>query len=281
MSIKDITAIITSFRSGDKIKKCLNSIDRQSKVILVENSNDTYLKKNIEDEFNNVECILTGSNFGYGKSNNIALKKVQTKYALILNPDTELNTSTLENFIKATKIIPEFSIMGPYIQEEKDIVIKKSLKNFSPISVDNVRGFAMFLNLSKFKEIGFFDEDFFFYFEEIDLCKRLIDSGKKIYLVPDIEIKHDGGRSHDKSINWEMELSRNWHWMWSTFNYHKKHKGFLISFFIVLPKLGSSMIKVLIYSLLFNREKKEIYSKRLSGLVNAMIGKNSWYRPKV
>ena len=45
MSIKDITAIITSFRSGDKIKKCLNSIDRQSKVILVENSNDTDLKK--------------------------------------------------------------------------------------------------------------------------------------------------------------------------------------------------------------------------------------------
>ena len=106
----------------------------------------------------------------------------------------------------------------------------------------------MLLNLSKFKDVGFFDEDFFFYFEEIDLCKRLIKSGKKIYLIPDVEIRHDGGRSHDELINWEMELSRNWHWMWSTFNYHKKHKGFLISFFIVLPKLGSAIIKVLIYS---------------------------------
>ena len=139
----------------------------------------------------------------------------------------------------------------------------------------------MFLNLSEFKDIGFFDEDFFFYFEEIDLCKRLVDRGKKIYLVPDIKINHDGGQSHEESINKEMELSRNWHWMWSTFNYHKKHKGFFVSFIIILPKLCSAAIKVLIYSLFNNKYKKEIYYHRLSGLINAIIGKRSWYRPKV
>ena len=88
MSVRDITVIITSFRSGEKIKNCLNSIDREIKVLLIENSNDSNIKKNIEKEFSNVECILTGANFGYGKSNNIGLKKVITKYALILNPDT-------------------------------------------------------------------------------------------------------------------------------------------------------------------------------------------------
>ena len=51
----------------------------------------------------------------------------------------------------------------------------------------------MFLNLSEFKDVGFFDENFFFYFEEIDLCKRLVNHGKKIYLVPDIIIHHEGG----------------------------------------------------------------------------------------
>ena len=56
----------------------------------------------------------------------------------------------------------------------------------------------MFLNLSEFKDIGFFDENFFFYFEEIDLCKRLINQGKKIYLVPDIIIHHEGAASHDR-----------------------------------------------------------------------------------
>ena len=281
MSIKDITIVIASFKSEKKIKDCLNSIDKQAKVLVIENSNNLSFKENLEKEFSNVECVLAGANIGYGSANNIGLKKVKTKYALILNPDATLHSSALENFIKATEKIYDFAIMAPYIQEEKDKFDKKNdLKNISPVEVGNVKGFAMFLNISEFKEVGFFDENFFFYFEEIDLCKRLINHGKKIYLIPEIKIDHGGGLSHDQSINVEMELSRNWHWMWSTFNYHKKYKGFFVSFFIILPKMSSAIIKVLIYTLIFNKKKK-IYYQRLSGLINAIMGKSSWYRPKV
>ena len=281
MSIKDITIVIASFNSGKKIKNCLNSIDKQAKVLVIENSNNLSFKENLEKEFSNVECVLAGSNIGYGSANNIGLKKVKTKYALILNPDATLYPSSLENFIKATERIYDFAIMAPYIQEEKDKFDKKNdLKNTSPVEVGNVKGFAMFLNISEFREVGFFDENFFFYFEEIDLCKRLINHGKKIFLIPEIKIDHGGGLSHDQSINVEMELSRNWHWMWSTFNYHKKYKGFFVSFFIILPKMSSAIIKVLIYTLIFNKKKK-IYYQRLSGLINAIMGKSSWYRPKV
>jgi len=281
MSIKDITIVIASFKSEKKIKNCLNSIDKQAKVLVIENSNNLSFKENLEKEFSNVECVLAGANIGYGSANNIGLKKVKTKYALILNPDATLHSSALENFIKATEKIYDFAIMAPYIQEEKDKFDKKNdLKNISPVEVGNVKGFAMFLNISEFREVGFFDENFFFYFEEIDLCKRLINHGKKIYLIPEIKIDHGGGLSHDQSINVEMELSRNWHWMWSTFNYHKKYKGFFVSFFIILPKMSSAIIKVLIYTLIFNKKKK-IYYQRLSGLINAIMGKSSWYRPKV
>ena len=281
MSIQDITVIITSFRSGTKIKNCIQSIDKQIRVILVENSNDLEFKKNIEKEFDNVECILTGANLGYGRANNLGLKIVRTKYALILNPDTTLHNDAIKNFFRVTQKIGEFAIIGPYIQEEKNYEEKNNFGDLTAVPVINVKGFAMFLNLSEFKDIGFFDEIFFFYFEEIDLCKRLVDKGKKIYLVPSIKINHGGGQSHDKLINKEMELSRNWHWMWSTFNYHKKYKGFFISFLIIFPKLSSALLKVLLYSLLFKKEKKKIYYQRLSGLINAIIGKSSWYRPKV
>jgi len=74
MSIKDITVVITSFRSSEQIKGCLNSIDRQCRILLVENSDDFEFKKKIEKEFANVECIITGANLGYGKGNNIGLK---------------------------------------------------------------------------------------------------------------------------------------------------------------------------------------------------------------
>jgi len=278
MSIRDITIVITTFKSEERIEKCLNSIHKQCKVIVVENSNNTEFKRKIEKKYSNVECFLSGENLGYGKANNIGLKKTKTKYALILNPDTELDSSALENFLEATKTISNFAIIAPYVQEEK--YQTDDIKNLKPISVKNVKGFAMFLNISEFENIGFFDESFFIYFEEIDLCKRLIKNNKLIYLVPNIKINHYGARSHNINFDYEMELSRNWHWMWSTFNYHKKYKGYIISLLMVFPKLISAIYKVLVYSVLLNK-KKEIYYQRLSGLFNAIIGKRSWYRPKI
>ena len=280
MSLKDITVVIATFKSSEKITKCLNSIDRKTRVLVVENSNNLSIKENLEKKYNNVECILSGSNIGYGCANNIGLKKVKTKYALILNPDTILHDSALENFIKVTQKITDFAIMGPYIQEKKNLSDKNFLQNPSHVEVDNVKGFAMFLNIKEFKDIGFFDETFFFYFEEIDLCKRLKNQGKKIYLISDIKIEHDGASSHDELINNEMELSRNWHWMWSTFNYHKKYNGFFVALIIIFPKLFSSMFKLILYSATFNK-KKSMYYQRFSGLMNAILGKTSWYRPKV
>ena len=127
----------------------------------------------------------------------------------------------------------------------------------------------------------YFDEDFFMYLENDDLCKRVIINGGSIFIIPKAKINHLGAKAVNPKFFKEVELSRNWHWMWSTFNYHKKYKGFFISLLIVLPKLISAIIKILIYSLIFNNEKKKIYYQRLSGLINAIMGKSSWYRPKV
>jgi len=281
MSTRDITIVITSFKSEVIIKDCLESIRGICKTIVVENSNNLNFKTGLEKEFENVECVLAGKNLGYGTANNIGLKKVQTKYALILNPDASLHSSTIDNFFKVIKLIPDFAIIGPYIQEQKHETTESNLKDFSPVPVLNVKGFAMFLNLPEFKDIGFFDENFFIYFEEIDLCKRLINKNKKIYLAPTIKINHSGGQSHDVSVNKEMELSRNWHWMWSTFYFHKKHKGYFFSLILIMPKLISAIFKIIFYTLLFNNEKKNIYYQRFSGLLNGIKGKLAWYRPNV
>ena len=287
MSIKDITIVITSFKSDQKIKKCLNSIDRECNIINVENSNNTEYKKNIEKAFSNVNCVLAGENLGYGKANNIGIKKAKTKYVLILNPDTELFPNTLKNFLIVAQQNPDFAIIGPNIKEnKKEEPDEKKGPLSHPLLLDtylatSVKGYAMFLNLQQFNDVGFFDEGFFIYLEEIDLCKRLLEKNKKIYWCPNILIYHEGGQSHDSYVNDEMELSRNWHWMWSTFYYNKKYKGFIISFLSIIPKLISAFLKLLIYLLFFNKKKRDIYFQRLSGLINAIAGKSSWYRPKV
>jgi GT2 family glycosyltransferase len=115
-------------------------------------------------------------------------------------------------------------------------MINIDFKNNDFIEVENLKGFAIFFNMSKFSN-KFFDENYFLYFEEIDLCKYVKKNNGKIYLDKNIVIKHEGGSSVKKLKKIELEKNRNWHWMWSTFYFHKKHKGFLLALIIILPKV--------------------------------------------
>ena len=280
MKTFDLTVIITSFHSRDKIFSCIESIEKSIKIIVIENSNDEKLKEEIHSKYQNVECILSKENLGYGAGNNLGLSKVETSYALIVNPDVTLNNDAVNKFFLSINNLGDFGIIAPISQNEKynnfNINEDKEIKE-----VDNVKGFAMFLNMKNLKQINFFDDNFFLYFEEIDLCRRLKKNNSKIFIDPTIEVSHLGGTSHNSEIEKPMELSRNWHWMWSTFYFHKKHYGYLTAIIKILPKLSSSLIKFIIFLITFQKYKSEIYKHRLSGIINSVLLKKSWYRPKL
>ncbi|MDA9072947.1 glycosyltransferase [Pelagibacteraceae bacterium] len=275
----DLTIVINTFNSDEKIYSCLDSINQDYKILIIENSKNIKFKENIEKKYSNVVCELTGENLGYAKGNNLGLSKVKSIFALVLNPDTLMKKKSIDNFFNTALKYDDFAIIAPAVQEKKDFKISE--KNNNVFEVESVKGFAMFLNLDKFKDVGFFDDNFFIYFEEIDLCRRLKQLNKKIYLDSSIKIDHMGGSSHNQSIDFEMELSRNWHWMWSTFYYHKKYSGFFYAVIKISSKFFSALTKVLFYSILLNNNKKKIYFQRLSGLFNSITGKKSWYRPNV
>tara|TARA_Y100000816_G_scaffold292347_1_gene287127 strand:+ start:1740 stop:2585 length:846 start_codon:yes stop_codon:yes gene_type:complete len=280
MNNKDITAVITSFKSETKILNCIKSLGKDIKIIVIENSNDKKLKDKLEKEYLNLKCILSDQNLGYAKGNNLGLSMVDTSYALIINPDAEVQTRAIDNFFLTIEKKPNFAIIAPYIQEtkNKDAMINKQDGIFE---VKNVKGFAMFLNIEQCKDIGFFDENFFIYFEEIDLCRRLTQLNKKIYLDTNIKINHAGGTSHEESINHEMEKSRNWHWMWSSFYFHYKHYGYLFALIKILPNFLSAMFKAVFFKMISNDKKKDIYYSRFKGILNSILMRKSWYRPKI
>ena len=168
MNSKKLTIVIVTFKSEEKISNCLKSIPSEISVIVVENSNKENFKKKIEQNFSNVKCILTGENKGYPKANNIGLKLVKTKYALILNPDTILDKNAITNFLRSIGKIKDFWLIGPANDQMIDLDFKENhLKE-----VNNLKGFAIFFNLSKFNN-EYFDENFFLFFEEIDLCRKV------------------------------------------------------------------------------------------------------------
>ena len=280
MSYDKITVVINTFNSEEIIHQCLNSVPSKAKVIVVENSNNIRFKEELESKYNNVKCYLAGQNLGYAKGNNLGLSKVNSKYAFVLNPDAVLENNTLEKLLIRANNLVDFAIIGPAKQEEHNNDDQNSNKE-ELFQVDSLKGFAMFFNLDQFKEIGFFDENFFIYLEEIDLCKRLKNKNKKIYLDKKVIVHHIGASSHNKKINFEMELSRNWHWMWSTFYFNRKHYNYFYALFKVSRKFFSSLIKFIYYLMIFNKSKKKIYFQRFSGLFNSIIGKKSWYRPKI
>ena len=243
---------------------------------MVENSDNGNFKKKIESDYDNVRCILTGKNYGYAKANNIGLNLVKTKYALVLNPDTTLEKGAIKNFLNTTKLKKDFWLMGPASGQ----MINLDFKDSDLKEVDNIKGFAIFFNMSKFNK-EYFDENYFLFFEEIDLCKKVKKNKGKIYLNRKIIINHEGASSVSKRNEFELEKNRNWHWMWSTFYYQKKYKGLILALIIISPKFFSSLIKTLFYLLILNHEKKDIYYCRLSGIFNSILGKKSWYRPSL
>tara|TARA_B110000116_G_scaffold243045_1_gene232609 strand:+ start:628 stop:1494 length:867 start_codon:yes stop_codon:yes gene_type:complete len=286
ISRQNLTIVIVTFRSEKVIDRCIESISKNIPIIVVENSGNLDFKNYLEKNYNNVTCIISKSNLGTGAGYNIGIKSSKTKYVLAINADTTLESNTLNEIFFASEELKNFTILSPICSDKNfpnyGMFSKKNIfKNDGvPFKVDYVDGFSILFNKNKFLNNIYFDENFFMYWENYDLCKRIIIEGGSIFVIPKAKINHLGAGSVDPKFFNEIELSRNWHWMWSTFNYHKKYKGFLISTLIILPKLSSAIIKFIIYLMIFNRKKK-IYYQRLSGLINAILGKKSWYRPRI
>ena len=292
ISRQNLSAVIVTFKSDQVIHDCIQSISDQIKIIVVDNSNDRKFKENLEKKYKNVECILSSNNLGMGSGNNLGLKHVKTDYAIILNPDVILKKDTIEEIINCSKQIESFAILAPISTDPKfpNYKTKKNIDNIDynlPFKVESVDGFAMVLNLKRinkiesFKNYDYFDEKFFMYLENDDLCMRLIKEKENIFVLPKAKIKHLGAKAVDDKYFHEIELSRNWHWMWSKFYFNKKYNGFLIAFFIVFPNFFSAVFKFIFYYLINKKDKKEIYLHRILGFINSLLGKKSSYRARI
>ena len=276
---KNITFVIVSFKSSDVIEQCIKSINSNIKIIVVENSDNIRTKNYLESKFSNVEVFIAKENLGYGKGNNLGISKVKTQYVFILNPDAILEENCLVELFKARSLLKDdFAILAPnhsnnygFFSDQNNHLKKEIME------VDYVKGFAMLINLKKVTFDKIFDENFFLFLEEIDLCRRIKNNGGKIYVINKSKVQHLEKQASGDSLN--VELCRNWHWMWSLFYYNYKYYGFFIAYKVTIPKLFSSLAKLFIALILFNRKKFLIHFFRLRGLFNAFLKKPSWLRP--
>ena len=183
LNLKNITFIIVSYKSTGVIETCIKSLPKNSKIIIIENSKNFNIKKKFKN--NRKIKVILNDNIGMGAANNIGIKKSKTQFAYILNPDVRFNQNTFKNLVNAINQIDDFAIISPKNSNLKYPNYKISEGNpinKNILNAEYLDGFSMLINKKKFKK-NYFDENFFLYLENNDLCKRIKSLGENIYII--------------------------------------------------------------------------------------------------
>ena len=281
----NLTFVIVTFKSRKVIYDCLNSLPKDFNKLIIENSSDEELKKEIEQNYDKTEVVLS-KNIGMGAGNNLGIIKSNTQFVYVLNPDVVLKNDTIININNSISKLDNFAIISPLsdnplypnYRSNSGEILKDDSNSIS--NVEEIDGYSMIINKDCFDDNFFFDEKFFMYLENVDLCLRAKKNGGKLYIVTNSKIHHLGAKAVDDKFSEEIEFSRNWHWMWSRFYFNKKHRGIFQSLLFGLISLLGNFIKYSICLFTFNK-KRNIYKMRMSGTINALLGKQSWYRPEI
>jgi N-acetylglucosaminyl-diphospho-decaprenol L-rhamnosyltransferase len=281
----NLTFVIVSFNSRKVIYDCLNSLPKDFHKLIIENSSDEELKKELEQNYDKTEVVLS-KNIGMGAGNNLGIIKSNTQYVYVLNPDVVLKSDTLSNINNSISELDNFAILSPvsdnpdYPNYKINLSKSKNNDNSTIKDVEEIDGYSMIINKNFFINNIFFDEKFFMYLENVDLCLRAKRASGKLLIIMNSKIHHLGAQAVDDKYFEEVELSRNWHWMWSKFYFNKKHRGFFVSTLLGFISLLGNFLKYIIYMITFNK-KRNIYRMRMSGIINSLLGRQSWYRPEI
>ncbi len=231
----DVSIILVNYNTKDLTRNCIKSIYEKVSGInfdiwVVDNGSIDGSCEMIKQEFPLVNLIETGENLGFGRANNLAIEKSSAKYVFLLNTDTVLINNAPKIFFDFMEQHPDTGVCGGNLYNEKDehvhsyghfldlktkLVRTLQLKNFFPEikkkiedkgnneqnefkQVEQIIGADMFVRKEALDKAGYFDKDFFLYFEESELQYRIAKAGYKTFILPEAKIYHFEGKSTKK-----------------------------------------------------------------------------------
>lgn len=240
----NLTIIVLTYNSQEVIEGCLSNINYDKyKVIVVDNGSSDDCVKLVREKFPLTHIIEIGKNIGFGRANNVALSKVDTEFALVLNPDAIIKEVDINKVLDVMKSDKSIATSGPMVFEEYDVsnemienYKQKMERDFSTIKdmyyekfsygYDSrfISGACIFLRMEIFNKIGFFDERIFMFYEDDELCLRAKNNGYKNITLNTAIFNHIGGNSCKKT--WRISFLRSWHLKgWSKLHWKRVRKG--------------------------------------------------------
>ncbi|KQS93203.1 glycosyltransferase family 2 protein [Chryseobacterium sp. Leaf394] len=232
-----VSIIIVNYNTLHLVEECIKSIKKNTKIvsyeiIVVDNLSPNRDIETLTVSYPDVKLILNNRNAGFGSANNLGAKSATGQFLLFLNSDTILLNDAVSILEEYYKVLPDAGVVGGNLYSENlapmisydnfypniwtemngfffDILAKIKYNNFfrfnNTLEVKKIEGFIggadYFISKDLFQTVNGFDEDFFMYYEETELSKRIKDLGYKFYSIPQAKIIHLEGGSQDRLSN--------------------------------------------------------------------------------
>lgn len=293
------TVVIPTFFPGKELFSNINSIPRDFRIIIVDNSYDSVLKDKIS-QFKNCDYFNIGD-VGLGKSFNFALSKVKTPYMLLTQPDVILRNNCIQNLILGIKKYKDAAMVVPIVYDKTiyskydfyDLKYLKDKKEFLPtrikeissaplgdFCVDAVNATTMLIKIDAIKKIDGWDDNYYVYLEDIDICLRLRLNNYSIIKIANASVDHLGWSSHFKEIEDTMNISRIWHFTWSSLYFENKFVRKKKVFKKLSQIIFVSIIKIILNILIFRFNKVSQNFIKLSACASFILDRGSYFRVK-
>jgi GT2 family glycosyltransferase len=262
----DASIIIVSFNTKDLLRECIQTLQRNAgevtyETIVVDNASRDGSAQMVAEEFPAVRLVRSPVNLGFGAANNRGFELAHGRYVVLLNSDAFLHPHTLERAIQHMDANPTVGLSGGLLLG-RDGRWRPSARMFpSPLNeILTLTGLAAKYRNSRFfgrvdrtwadplqpgpadwvpgafsvvrrellEQLKYFDERFFFYFEEVDLCRRIRGAGYAVWYWPDIVVTHLGGESSKTLVNLTLSSTGRQLVLWrmrGQLLYYRKHYG--------------------------------------------------------
>jgi GT2 family glycosyltransferase len=274
-----VSIVIVNYNTTDDIKKCIESIKACTitigyEIIVADNcSHDRSIEK-IKNEFTGIKLFLLDKNYGFGAGCNYGASKSKGKYFLFLNPDTIIENDTIDKmfyFLENNKNIGVCSVLMenksdniPYFynsfpdltwefMEMTGFLHNKRIRKLyndanenhssESMEIDWAIGACLMIRREVFDLVKGFDEQFFLYYEDTDLQRRIRNEGYKVMLLNKLKIKHEGKSSIEENETGENTYYLNMHI--SKMKYYIKHFGPFNIFIIRLININAYILRLI------------------------------------
>ena len=259
---EDISIIITLYKTPIENIQLLNQY-KNFKVLIFNQSEEYDSKKRLNDILKfNFEYFSSKKNLGNSKSSNILLSKVKTKYCLFTQPDVTINDQAIKKLVNCMKLRDDIIFVGPIIKSDEGISDKDTEQNY--IKKEYLDASCMLCDVEKTREIGFFDENFFLYWNDEDLMARVNKSNYIMIQSLDSFAIHKSSQSSKNSF--KVDLIRGVSFKYGEFLYDYKYKKFRL---VKLLRQFTQNLFFILINFLFLRFKEDL--KNISYLIGIVI----------